>query len=171
MTLLAVTDNDLVNIEAALTARDLAPGIRVVVRLFDQRLAQKVSKTLGFQSAFSASALAATTFAQSAIYGDILDSFEFGNVVVNAVRLVAGQSGKLMGRTVEQIQKEMDINVLVLERKEQVIWNPDCETVIIEGDVLLIVTDPEGFKRLDNAGCLTKSGTNGNGGNGSNGNH
>jgi voltage-gated potassium channel len=60
---MALTDNDLANLEAALTVREIVPGIRVIIRMFDQRLAQKIEKSFGINCAFSTSALAAPVFA------------------------------------------------------------------------------------------------------------
>ena len=60
--LMAMTDNDLNNLETALTARELNPGIRIVMRMFDQALADKIKDSLGIDSVYSTSALSAPVF-------------------------------------------------------------------------------------------------------------
>ena len=42
--IICCTDDDLTNLEVALDAREMCPDIRVVCRLFDQRLADKIAK-------------------------------------------------------------------------------------------------------------------------------
>src|SRR6185436_18950844 len=53
------TNDDMANLEVALDSRRLNPAIRVVMRLFDQQIAQKISGALSIDVAFSSSALAA----------------------------------------------------------------------------------------------------------------
>ncbi len=70
--IIAVTDNDLANLEAAMTAREINPNIRVVIRMFDQNLAKKVEKSMGIEGAYSSSARSARLFAQAAIRATLL---------------------------------------------------------------------------------------------------
>ena len=65
--LIAATDDDLANLDAALTARAARDDIRVVLRMFDQELAKKVRDGFGIETAFSTSALAAPAFAMAAV--------------------------------------------------------------------------------------------------------
>jgi voltage-gated potassium channel len=72
--LVCATDDDLANINTALEARKRNKSIRVVLRLFDDELADRVRDALHVE-AQSASALAAPAFALSAIDPSILHSF------------------------------------------------------------------------------------------------
>lgn len=72
---IAVTDADLVNIEAALDARRLRPEIPVVIRLFDQDLARQLEGTFDVQRALGMSALAAPSFAAAALGDAVLGTF------------------------------------------------------------------------------------------------
>lgn len=60
------TDNDLANLEIAVDAKRMNPTIRVVMRMFDQRLANKMGGALELDSTFSTSALAAPLVALQA---------------------------------------------------------------------------------------------------------
>jgi voltage-gated potassium channel len=55
--IICVTDNDLANLESALTAREMNATIKIVIRMFDQKLAKKVEKSLGIGAAYSSSVL------------------------------------------------------------------------------------------------------------------
>jgi voltage-gated potassium channel Kch len=73
--LIACTDMDLTNVEIALDAREIRPDIRIVLRLFDQRLAAKITKGFDIQLAFSAASLAAPAFAAAAVDPTVRNSF------------------------------------------------------------------------------------------------
>ena len=138
---IAVTDNDLANLEIALNARELNPAIRAVVRMFDQRLAKKIEKSFGITCAFSTSALSAPVFAQSALSENILASFEFGHTTVNAFQLVVYPGLGFVGKKIDDIRHQYEVTVLMHERKDHVDWNPPPTMVLEEGDKLLILTD------------------------------
>lgn len=138
---LAVTDNDLANLESALTAREASPAIRIVLRIFDQRLAQKVEKSLGVNCAFSASALAAPVFAQAALSSNILASFEFAGTVINAFQLTIDAETGLSGMQIDQVRDRFEVTVLMHQRNGTLDWNPPPSTVLTIGDRILIIAD------------------------------
>jgi Trk K+ transport system NAD-binding subunit len=151
--IIAVTDNDLANLEAALTAREVNPGIRVVIRMFDQKLAKKVQNFMGIEGAYSSSARSARLFAQAAISGDILDSFEFGGTVINAVQLLIEANTSIVGSAVDDLRNKYEVTILCQEKKDgSVDWNPAPSNILEVGDKLLIMTDVDGLKRLEPVG-------------------
>ena len=79
--LIAVTDDDLVNISACLQAKAANPGIRTVARIFDETVADHAGPALGIDAVVSASLLAASAFVGAALDGRAprrlaLDGFE-----------------------------------------------------------------------------------------------
>ncbi len=146
--IIAVTDNDLANLEAALNARELCPGMRVVIRMFDQRLAKKIEKSLGINCAFSASALSAPVFAQAALSGNILASFEFGGTVVNAFQISIASVSPLAGMTIDEVRQKHEVTVLMHQRNGTVDWNPSPGTNLAAGDRLLVMADNTDVHRL-----------------------
>ncbi|GAB4123529.1 MAG: NAD-binding protein [Roseiflexaceae bacterium] len=67
----AAINDDLINIEIALAARAIRQDLRVVLRVFSEELDQNLEKSMGRNAAFSASALAAPTFAAAAVSREI----------------------------------------------------------------------------------------------------
>lgn len=61
------TNDDMANLEVALDARRLNPKIRIVMRLFDQRMADKFKEAALIDEAFSPAALAAPIVADLAL--------------------------------------------------------------------------------------------------------
>jgi len=87
--IVCATNDDLANLNAALDARRLAPGIRVVLRLFDDDLVARVRDN--FQAeAFSTSALAAPDLALAALDPRIVHSFQLGEHLMVVSRFVVG---------------------------------------------------------------------------------
>lgn len=63
---IATVDDDMTNLAIALEVRRLAPDVALILRLFDQRLAGHLKKSLGLRAALSTSLLAAPAFAAAA---------------------------------------------------------------------------------------------------------
>lgn len=61
------TNDDMANLEVALDARRLNPKIRIIMRLFDQQIADKFKEAALIDEAFSSAALAAPMVAEMAL--------------------------------------------------------------------------------------------------------
>lgn len=150
--IVAVTDNDLTNLETALTAREMNAKIKVIIRMFDQKLAKQVEKSLGLDGAYSSSARSSRLFAQAAISENILDSFEFGGTTINAYQMSVKANTFMVGATVDEIRHKFEVTVLLQEKTAgELDWNPSPNNVLSVGDKLLIMTDRAGIKRLTDA--------------------
>ena len=66
--IVVASNDDLANIEVALDARRMNPGIRILLRLFDQRIADKFKDLGVIDEAFSSAALAAPVVADLALH-------------------------------------------------------------------------------------------------------
>jgi Trk K+ transport system NAD-binding subunit len=147
---ICVTDNDLVNLETALTSREYNPTLRVVIRMFDQKMAKKVERSMGIGAAYSSSARSSRLFAQAAISENILDSFEFGGTIINAYQLIVAKNTALVGATIDDVRQKHEVTVLLHETSNgELDWNPSPVNILGVGDRLLIMTDRDGIKRLE----------------------
>jgi Trk K+ transport system NAD-binding subunit len=85
---IAVTHNDLINLEIALLVRDLNPAQRVVLHLSDSHLAQMLREAASVHLAFSVAVLAAPAFV-AALFGDrVLNVFFVGDQLLAVVDLL-----------------------------------------------------------------------------------
>ena len=109
--IILATDDDLANLEIALDARQVNPDIRVVVRMFDQNMADKMSG-LNIHMAMSQAALSAPTFATSAVAPSIVGSFVVGNKLVVMQRWLVRREGPLCGLTVGDVMRTKQIGVV-----------------------------------------------------------
>jgi Trk K+ transport system NAD-binding subunit len=108
------TNDDMANLEVALDARRLNPGIRVVMRLFEQQLASKIADALDVDVAFSSSSLAAPLVAAMSLRTKVLGSTLIGGVSHVVTEVVAAEGGRLTGRRVDELEGEYAAKVLAL---------------------------------------------------------
>jgi voltage-gated potassium channel len=98
------TGSDLTNLEIALDARKLNPRVRVVLRMFEQRLAGKVGQALDVDETFSTSALAAPLIAVQATHSGVLSAYRVeGTVRVTAEIPVGAGVHVTVGRLESQL--------------------------------------------------------------------
>lgn len=106
------TDDDLANLEVALDARAVNPDICVVMRMFDQNMADKIRGGFNIHLAMSQSAIAAPAFAASAVEPSIVASMILGETLVVSQRWTVRAGGPLHGRTIGAIMSELGFSVL-----------------------------------------------------------
>jgi len=133
------TNDDLANLEVALDARRLAPEIRVVMRMFDQHMADMIRDGFNIHIAMSQSALSAPAFATAAIEPAIVNSMVVNNELVVMQRWQVKEDGPLCDRTVNDIL--VDLGFSVIEQRphnDQGRLFPHPETKIEAGDEILL---------------------------------
>lgn len=109
--LVAVIDDDLTNIEIALTARAARPGIRVILRVFGEELDRNLERGLGPNSAFSASGLAAPTYAAATISREVDYVMPVGHELLGVTQLTVQPDSRISG-FVRAIEEQHGIRVL-----------------------------------------------------------
>lgn len=134
------TDDDLANLEIALDARKLAPDIRVVLRMFDQNMADKIREGFGLHIAMSQSAISAPAFAVAAIESSIVGSFIVGDQLIVMQRWEVREGGRLANKSVGQVIGDHGISVIEHRpggRSPARLFPPPA-TMLNPGDELLI---------------------------------
>jgi voltage-gated potassium channel len=106
------TNNDLVNLEVALDSRQKRPDIRVVMRMFDQTMADKVHAGFDIRAVLSTAALAAPTFAAAAVVGNVLSTTVLDDQLLVTVRTQLRLDDPFCGRSVADIMTQHRLCVL-----------------------------------------------------------
>ena len=143
--IVCATDDDLANLNSALDARRLNPRIRVVMRLFDDDLVAKVRDA--FQAeALSSSAVAAPAMAITALDPRVEHSFQVGAhlMVVSRFQVATG----LTGMTLSAVRDEHGALALSLRRDGRDELHPRGNTVLQQGDGLVLQASWEDYRRL-----------------------
>ncbi|MGA2253703.1 MAG: NAD-binding protein [Thermoguttaceae bacterium] len=88
--LLAVTDDDIANLSISLAAKRTRPDCRIVTRIFDSALAEKMEHALGLDAVLSVSAASAPTFIGSILCPGVLQGIVLRNYLVLVFHRIMG---------------------------------------------------------------------------------
>ncbi len=113
----ACTDNDLVNLEAALDCRAINPDVRLVMRMFDQTMAAKIGNAFSLDRTFSTSALAAPLFAASALDRRVHGAYRLGNTLMLTLELEMPQQSTLENRTIDEVEQHLEAPIVGTRRR------------------------------------------------------
>ncbi len=146
----AATDNDLANLEAALNARALNPDIRVVLRVFDHQFAQKVREGFDIDSAFSTQSISAPAFAMAAIDPSVVGSFTVDDELMLNVELTVNPNSRISHMDSETFVDTGDYAILVhianATGEKQI--NPSEPIQLAPGDRMILATPHSGLEPL-----------------------
>ncbi len=144
----ACTESDLTNLEIALEARELNPNIKVVMRMFDQELAERVRKGFGIKTAFSTSALAAPAFAAAATRAAVEYSFYVEDVLLNISRVTVPSGSPLVGMRVGEVEQTLDLSIVLYQGPEGMDLHPTPELVLAGESQIVVLATLESLARL-----------------------
>ena len=142
------TSDDLSNLDAGLTARDLNPDARVVLRLFDESLAAKVRGAFAMP-AISTAQVAAPAFIAAATGRNVYQSFQLAGEHLYLTDLAVTHEGALVGRTVGAIQGGHQVNVVMHRGRNGVDVNPGHAVLLEPGDEILVIAPMEHLIALE----------------------
>jgi Trk K+ transport system NAD-binding subunit len=144
------TSDDLTNLDAAITARDLNPNAKIVIRLFDETLATKVAGAFAMP-AISTSQVAAPAFIAAATGRKIYQGFQLAGQQVHLTDLTICPTGRLVGMTVGELQSDKRINIVMHQSCSSggVHVNPDSHITFEPGDTILVIAPMEPLLMLE----------------------
>jgi Trk K+ transport system NAD-binding subunit len=146
----SVTDSDIVNLETALNARALAAEPRIVVRLYDDDLAERIQRTIGGTVSRSTSYLAAPAFAAAVLDHQVLRTIAVGRHVLLMAEVAADGDAGLAGRRVADVHQPGTLRVIALRRPghPDADWAPAADYVILPADRLVVLATRAGLSRI-----------------------
>ncbi len=151
--LLICTGNDLTNIEIALTAREVNPNLRIVMRLFSDALAERAQKFLGVQVALSTSAIAAPAMVAAAVSQTIAHAFYVGEHLFHVAEINLDEGNPLVGLTIGELEQRHSLSVVLLRRPNgELVHHPPADLRLQPDDTLVLVGTPEQIASLQNMG-------------------
>lgn len=146
-TILLASQNDAMNLQIALKARSLNPGIQVVIRIFDEDFAHALQDQFGF-TALSATEMAAPVFAAAAAGADVTNPISIEGQQLSLARLTFSPSSPLANRTVGYVEDTYRLNVILLRRDHSSEMHPRDTHPLFAGDTLAVLGGPEQLSRL-----------------------
>ncbi|MBE9128294.1 MULTISPECIES: potassium channel family protein [unclassified Coleofasciculus] len=140
--LLAVTSNDMTNVEISLSAKALASNLPIVVRNNDPQFASGVQKVFNFEVVLSPTELATPSFAAAALGGRILGNGMTGDTLWVALAMLITAAHPFCGRRVKDVSMDADFVPLYIETQFQTIHGWDLLEIALSGGDILYLTMP-----------------------------
>jgi voltage-gated potassium channel len=142
------TDNELTNLDIALDAREINPNAKIVMRMFDPDLAQRVEKGFGIHTAFSVSALAAPTFAAASMRVNVRSSFYIGEQLLNISEITVHPGSAIEGWNIEKLEHSFDLSVISYIEGGCTHLHPESDLVLPAGCQVLVLATLDTLQKL-----------------------
>ncbi|HLH82866.1 MAG TPA: NAD-binding protein [Trebonia sp.] len=148
--LVSVTSSDIVNLETALQARALRDDLRIVLRLFDDDLAQRVQKTAGNVVSRSVSYMAAPAFAAALLEHQVLRTIAVGRHVLLIADIRVEPGAAMAGRAVAELERDRLARVLAVQIRgaQRFDWSPHHGYLLAAGDRVIVLATRAGLSRF-----------------------
>jgi Trk K+ transport system NAD-binding subunit len=138
------TNDDIANLEVALDSRRMNPKAKILMRMFDQQIADKVKDAFAIDLAFSSAALAAPLVAAMSHPGPrVLASYPIGGVPHTSAELEVARGSPIEGRSVAEVERAYAARVLS--------WRgapPAASQVLAAGDTVVVHAPSEKMAAL-----------------------
>ncbi len=145
--LVSVTSSDIMNLETALQARAMREDLRIVLRLFDDDLAQRVQKSVGNVVSRSVSYLAAPAFAAALLEHQVLRTIAIGRHVLLIADVRVEPGAEIAGQAVAELESGAQARVLALQLRsaQRFDWSPDRSYLLAPGDRVIVLATRAGL--------------------------
>jgi len=149
LALVCATSSDIANLETALQARALrGDDLRIVLRLFDDDLAQRVSETLGNNVVSrSVSYLAAPAFAVAMLEHQVLRTIPVGRHVLLIADVRVAPGAAIAGRPLADLEHDGLSRVLAIAERgtPRFSWSPRRDHRLVAGDRAIVLATRAGL--------------------------
>jgi Trk K+ transport system NAD-binding subunit len=148
--LVLLTNSDVVNLEAALQGRALRDDLRVVLRLFDDDLAERVERSLGIAISRSVSRLAASAFAAAVMERQVIGTMSIGRAVMMIAEVPVVAGSPLAGQPLSVANEPAEARVIAIRHRgtDDLDWTPQPARQLMPADRVLVVATRAGLGRL-----------------------
>jgi Trk K+ transport system NAD-binding subunit len=141
---MALTSDDLVNLECALSARKNNPMLRIVMRIFDPRLAERLDRGIELDVTRSVSALAAPSFSAALLGRTPAQPLSLSNVPLRVLETRIPQNWPHVGERIRDLHEHNELRVLALDGR----WFPRDDHSLEPGQAVSVVATREACDAL-----------------------
>jgi Trk K+ transport system NAD-binding subunit len=157
--ILSVTDDQMLNLEAALLARDAAKKINrqmnLAIRTYDRYFSENLAELLPNSQSFCAYALSAEAFAGAAFGENMLSLFRLNNRTVLVAEYLISENDTLVGKNLSQIAFGYTVVPIYLKTHQpkanglSEFFMPSDDEVMKVGDRLTVLASISGLRRIE----------------------
>ncbi|HNT74845.1 MAG TPA: NAD-binding protein [Anaerolineae bacterium] len=146
--IVACTEDDMVNFETGLRARDRSPGIRVVMRIFEEALGPRLQQAFHIDAIYSTSAIAAPAFVSAALNLHVTQPVRVGDAEQLIACVHVAEGGQLCGATIAQLNQRPGLTVLLYASDDAITIPPPPGQQLAPGDAILVLAAHTALKTL-----------------------
>lgn len=144
----AVTSNDIVNLEAALHAKAMRPGVRTVLRLFEDDMAGRVQRHFDMPDSLSVAEVAAPDFASAMTDRHVKGTIRVGSYLLLVGEVTVEHEAPLDGNPVGELDVDEHSRVLAVSRMDFTEWSPPSSRRLLAGDTVYALATRRGLSTL-----------------------
>ncbi|MEA2155172.1 MAG: hypothetical protein QOE11_1312 [Solirubrobacteraceae bacterium] len=133
--ILAVTSDDLANLQCGLAAREHNPEVRIVLRIFDPTLAERLDRSAELDLTRSISALAAPAFCAVLLGRGRAAALPLSNVPLRVLETEVPAGSPLIGRRIRDVHHDGELRILALAGT----WRPRDDLSVAAGAAIAVV--------------------------------
>ena len=134
----ACTGNDTVNLEAVMRVRERSEEIRIVARVWDRAIGDRMLRFDMVDTVMSAADLSAPAFAGAALGIEITQTLEISGEEYSTISLTVGEGSFLAEGSVGELERANSMEVVLVSRAGSVTIDPEAEEQVQPGDELVI---------------------------------
>lgn len=148
--LVLATPSDAVNLEAAMLGQSFRDDLRVVLRLSDDDLADRVQRSLQKAVVRSVFQLAADGFAAAMSERRVIATLAVNHSTLLVAEVPVEVGSELAGRPIGAADLPERARVIALQRDSgaPLDWQPDAKTTLAQGNQFVVVTTRAGLDEL-----------------------
>jgi Trk K+ transport system NAD-binding subunit len=149
--LVAVTDDEMDNLETALTAHAANPSCRLAIRTYDQRFTERVAGLFPYANVLCASALSAEAFVAAAFGEAVLSLFRINHQTVLVTDYTLDETDTLHGLLLSEIAYGYGLVTILHHRvgQEPPVLMPSDDIRARPGDRLIVLATIAGLRRVE----------------------
>lgn len=146
--IICATNDDLANLDIALTAREINPAARVVLRIFDDTLAQKFASEFKMP-AISTSQAASRVFVAAATGRSVYFTFQLDRDEVHMADLSLTPGSKLIGKSLQEIESGNSVRVVCYHSGSTTDLHPKPDIRLKANDTIVVLASHEEIRKLE----------------------
>ena len=147
--LLAVTSQDMVNLNIALTAKSLSPQLAIITRCSDPVRAELMSRTFDFSAVLSPGDLVAPAFAAAALGSQVLGSGRTAESLWIALSIEITEAHPFCGHQLQDVAIAVNLTPLYVERRSHTIHGWELLKVkLLSKDILHLTIEAQHIEQL-----------------------
>jgi Trk K+ transport system NAD-binding subunit len=146
--LITCTEDDMVNFETGIRARELNPDVRIVMRLFEEALGDQLQTAFDINAVYSTSTIAAPAFIAAGLNLNLSQPITLGGEELSIARMRVENLSGLFRERVDALHDQAGVTVLLHKRDRRLLVPPHPETLLRPGDEIVLLATWEKLRAL-----------------------